>query len=234
MYKRKERSNSEPREITFQKNVMKNAYSSVAVGFGDTLVYCTVSLEHKVPPFLNPEVSGWLTAEYNMLPGSTTRRKSRSIGKQDGRSVEIQRLIGRALRAALNLKKIKGYTLTIDCDVIQADGGTRTAAITGGYYALEQAVYKMQAEGLIEDTPLTSRIASISAGKVDGQVMVDLDYVEDSSAEVDFNVIMNDKGEFIEIQGTAEKGVMSRDDFNSILDYCEEAITAIFAKEDAL
>ncbi|MCG8572581.1 MAG: ribonuclease PH [Spirochaetes bacterium] len=228
MYKRTTRKFSEARKITFEKNIMKNAYSSVAVSYGDTKVFCTASIDHKVPPFAEDMNSGWLTAEYNMLPASTDRRKPRNIIKPDGRNVEIQRLIGRALRAAVNLKRFPGITIMIDCDVIQADGGTRTASISGGFLALKLAVDRLLKEEIIKKNPIVHQIASISAGKVHGQIMVDLDFMEDKNAEVDFNVIMTDSGDYVEIQGTAEKGIMTRENFDIILKYCEQGINHIF------
>lgn len=228
MYKREGRANSEARKILIEKNVMPNAFSSVAISYGSTKVFCTVSLEEGAPAFADEEGMGWLKAEYSMLPGSTLRRKKRSIGKPDGRSVEIQRLVGRALRAAVDLSKIKGFTLTLDCDVIQADGGTRTASITGGYFALELAARRMIAEKLISENPLVCKVASLSAGKVAGEILLDLDYKEDSNAEADFNLVMTDRGEFVEIQGTSEKGFMSKDDVAKIMEYCEAGIRTIF------
>lgn len=230
MYKREGRANSEARVMTIEKNVMPNAFTSVAVSYGRTKVFCTVSIEQGAPSFAEDSGMGWLKAEYSMLPGSTLFRKKRSIGKPDGRSVEIQRLIGRALRTALDLHKIQGFSLTVDCDVIQADGGTRTASITGGYLALEMAVERMLKEKMISESPLVSRIASLSAGKVDGQILLDLDYKEDSNAEVDFNIVMTEKGDFVEFQGTSEKGFMSKKDIDIIMDYCEIGIQKIFVQ----
>lgn len=229
MYKREGRANSEARTIQVEKDVMPNAYSSVAICFGSTKVFCTVSLEEGAPGFAEADGMGWLKAEYSMLPGSTTTRKKRSIGKPDGRSVEIQRLIGRALRSAVDLSKVPGFTLTLDCDVIQADGGTRTASITGGFMALELAVRRMLDEKLISENPLICKVASLSAGKIDGEILLDLDYKEDSNAEADFNVVMTDRGEFVEIQGTAEKGFMTRDDVGRIMEFCEAGIMKIFS-----
>ncbi len=225
---REHRTNEQTRKISIKKDIMKNAFASVEVRFGDTRVFCTASVDDNPPKYAVEEGKGWLTAEYNMLPASTNSRKRRNVGKQDGRTVEIQRLIGRSLRASIDLEKIQGYSIIIDCDVIEADGGTRTASITGGFVALRLACERMLAEGMISETPLQFQIASISAGKVDGQLMVDLDYIEDSSAEVDYNVVMNERGEFIELQGTAEHGVMTRDDLNEILRLCDKSLQEIF------
>ncbi|HBD93714.1 MAG: ribonuclease PH [Spirochaetes bacterium GWF1_31_7] len=228
MYTRTNRLNKDTRLITFNKDPMPNAYSSVEVKFGRTVVYCTVSLSSDVPEFASKVNKGWLSAEYSMLPASTGSRKKRDGIKQDGRGVEISRLIGRSLRASVDLYKMNGYSIIIDCDVIVADGGTRTAAISGGFCALKLAVNRMIKEGLISENPILFSLASISAGKVSSEIMVDLDYIEDSSAEVDFNIVMNDRSEYIEIQGSAEKGIMKRDEFNALLDYSENALKTIF------
>lgn len=234
MYQREKRSNEQARKITLTKDIMGNAYASVEVCFGNTRVFCTASIDNQPPKFAEEEEKGWLSAEYNMLPASTGIRKKRNIGKQDGRGVEIQRLIGRALRACVDLEKLKGFSILIDCDVIQADGGTRTASITGGFVALKLACKRMLEEGLIMEDPILFSVASISAGKINGQLMVDLDYIEDSSAEVDYNVVMNDRGEFIELQGTAEEGVMTKADLNGILDLCETALKELFFLQNKL
>ena len=234
MYKREGRTNNQSRTVQIKRDVMYNAYASVEISYGNTKVLCTASIDDNVPPFAKEEDKGWLTAEYSMLPASTFSRKKRDIGKQDGRGVEIQRLIGRALRASVDLEKLKGWSIIVDCDVIQADGGTRTASITGGFCALAIAVKRMLDERLIESDPIKFRVASVSAGKVDSQIMVDLDYPEDSAAEVDYNVVMNDKGEYLEIQGTAEDGVMTRADFNGILDMCETSIKEIFSTQSKI
>lgn len=228
------RKNDEIRKVIIQKNIMENAYSSILIEMGKTKVLCTVSITDNVPNFINENEFGWLSAEYDMLPGSTQIRKSRSILKQDSRSVEIQRLIGRALRRAIDLKKIKGFSIIIDCDVIQADGGTRTLSITGGYIVLKMAIDRMLKKNLITENPLINQVASISAGIVDGEILLDLDYSEDSQAQVDFNVVMNEKGNFIEIQGTGEKSEISREDLSKILDYCEKGIRELFKKQDEI
>lgn len=228
MYKRKNRKNDEIRKIIIEKNIMGNSYSSILICFGNTKVLCSASVDEKTPPFIDENKSGWITSEYNMLPGSTPSRKSRSTIKPDSRSIEIQRLIGRALRAAIDLSKIKGYSIVIDCDVIQADGGTRTTSITGGYIALEMAVKKMLKEKKIKNNPLSGKIASISAGVIDGQVLLDIDYPEDSRADVDFNVVMNEKGEFVEVQGTGENNSFSQQQLLKILEYTKKGINELF------
>ncbi|MCK4798682.1 MAG: ribonuclease PH [Spirochaetes bacterium] len=231
---RKDRKNDEIREVKFTKNIMENAYASILIQSGKTKILCTASVDAKTPVFIDENKMGWVTAEYNMLPGATLNRKSRSTYKPDSRSIEIQRIIGRALRAAIDLKKIKGFSIIIDCDVIQADGGTRTSAITGGYVVLEMAIKKMMCEHLIDKYPLINKIASISAGMVGKKILLDLNYNEDSNAEVDFNVVMNEKGNFIEVQGTGEKGDISKENLLKILEYCEIGIKCLFKKQDEI
>ena len=203
---RNNRKKDEIREIRISKEYIKYPEGSVLIELGNTKVICNATVEEKVPPFLKGSSKGWITAEYSMLPRATNTRTKResSNGKLTGRTMEIQRLIGRSLRAAIDLKKLGERTIMIDCDVIQADGGTRTAAITGGYLALELAVNKLLDSGKITENPIVSKIAAISVGIVDGEVLLDLEYEEDSRAEVDMNIIMNDRGEFVEIQGTGE------------------------------
>ena len=200
------RANDEMREIRITRNYTKHAEGSVLVEFGDTKVICTASVEPRVPGFLRGQGQGWVTAEYGMLPRSTGSRMGREAarGKQGGRTMEIQRLIGRSLRAAIDLKALGENSITIDCDVIQADGGTRTASITGGYVALADAINYMLAEKMITKNPITRHVASVSVGVYKGTPVSDLDYVEDSDCDTDMNIIMDDKGGFIEIQGTAE------------------------------
>ncbi len=231
---RQGRKNNELRKITIQKNVMENAYSSILIQAGGTKVLCTVSIEKKTPEFINENEMGWLTAEYNMLPGSTNIRKQRTTFKPDGRNVEIQRIIGRALRACIDLKKIKGYSIIIDCDVIQADGGTRTLSITGSYIVLKIAANKMLREKLITKNPVISQIAAVSAGIINNEVLLDLDYSEDSNAMADFNVVMNEKGNFIEIQGTAEKSDIQKESLLEILQICQEGIKELFIKQNEI
>ena len=233
MYKRTERENDEMRRIKVEKNFIENSYSSALISFGKTKVLCTASVDKKTPPFVNEEEMGWLTAEYNMLPGSTLSRKSRSTIKPDSRGIEIQRLIARALRAAIDLTKIKGYSIIVDCDVLQADGGTRTASITGGYIALALAVKRMFKETLINESPLTNKVAAISAGLVNSEVLLDINYAEDSRAEVDFNVIMDDNGKFIEVQGTAEKESFSDEQLLKILNVCKKGINELFKIQES-
>ena len=192
------------REWTLEMNFVKSAYGSCLISAGKTRVICTASVEEGVPPFLRGAGKGWITAEYAMLPASTGRRKARDGIKKDGRSVEIQRLIGRSLRQALDLTLLGERTITLDCDVLEADGGTRTAAITGAYAALVMAVDKLMKNGLLTENPIISQIAAISAGIVNDMPMLDLCYEEDSAAQADMNLVMNQKGEFIEMQGTGE------------------------------
>lgn len=202
------RQPNELRQIKLTTNYTKHAEGSVLVEFGDTKVICTASVEESVPRFLKGTGQGWITAEYGMLPRSTGSRMEREAaqGKQSGRSLEIQRLIGRALRAAIDLKALGEYTIKIDCDVIQADGGTRTASITGGCVALVTAVNYMLEKKMLTVSPIRQLIASVSVGIYNGQAVLDLDYAEDSSAETDMNIVMTAAGGFIELQGTAENG----------------------------
>ena len=210
------------RSIRITRNYTKHAEGSVLVEFGDTKVICTVSVESGVPRFLKGQGQGWLTAEYGMLPRATGDRNQReaSRGKQGGRTLEIQRLIGRSLRAALDMSKLGENTLYIDCDVIQADGGTRTAAITGAYVALADAISWAKSEGIIpaKAQPLIGSVSAISVGIIDGVPMLDLPYVEDVRAETDMNVVVTGDGKFVEVQGTAEGAPFDREELNSLLD----------------
>jgi len=208
------------RPISLEVNVSKHAEGSCLTRFGDTHVLCTASLENRVPPHVMGTGAGWVTAEYGMLPRSTNERMAREAarGKQGGRTLEIQRLIGRALRASIDLSALGPRTLTIDCDVIQADGGTRTASITGAYVALVLALQKLNKKGVISKLPPVTPVAAISVGIVDGKVHVDLDYVEDSSAHVDLNVVALEGGKLVEVQGTAEKGSFERAKLDAMLD----------------
>jgi len=214
------------REITIERNFTRHADGSVLVGFGDTRVICTASVETGVPRFMRGEGRGWVTAEYGMLPRSTDSRMGReaSRGKQGGRTVEIQRLIGRSLRAALDMSKLGEHTITIDCDVIQADGGTRTASITGACVALVDALNHLQREKRITQDPLLQMIASVSVGMHEGQPVLDLDYPEDSTADTDMNVIMGESGGFIEVQGTAEGAPFERKELDAMLDLAAQGI----------
>lgn len=203
---REGRGLQELRTIKLTRHFIRHPEGAVLVEFGDTRVICTASVEESVPPFLRGKGTGWVTAEYSMLPRATHTRSPREAakGKQSGRTLEIQRLIGRSLRAVTDMGKLGERTIYLDCDVIQADGGTRTASITGAYVALADAVASLVAKGLISETPLKEAVAAVSVGIVDGQVALDLDYHEDSSAEVDMNFVMTSSGRFVEVQGTAE------------------------------
>ena len=225
---------NEERKIKITKDVNIYAEGSVLIEVGNTKVICTASVSEKVPPFLRGTGKGWVTAEYSMLPRATNERNQReaSKGKLTGRTVEIQRLIGRALRSAIDLEKLGERLITIDCDVIQADGGTRTTSITGGYVALALAIKKLLKEEILEENPLIANVAAISVGKIDSELMVDLKYSEDSAAEVDMNVIMNKKGEFIEVQGTGEESTFTRAELNGLLDLAEASIKRIIDLQD--
>lgn len=214
------RSSFETRPVVLTPHVSKHAEGSCLVEFGDTKVHCTASWEEKVPPHVFGTGAGWVTAEYGMLPRATHDRSRReaSQGKQGGRTLEIQRLIGRALRASIDLKTLGPRSLTLDCDVLQADGGTRTASITGAYVALVLALRKLHGKGVINQLPRLQHVSAISVGLVKGQVSVDLDYVEDSTAEVDLNIVALDGGKLVEVQGTAENGAFDRAQLNAMLD----------------
>jgi ribonuclease PH len=220
------RQPDELRNIVLTCHYTKHAEGSVLVEFGDTRVICTASVEERVPPFLKGKGSGWITAEYGMLPRSTHERMGREAarGKQGGRTLEIQRLIGRSLRAALNLEALGERTLTVDCDVIQADGGTRTASITGGYVAVALAAGRLLKAKKIKKDPLHGQIASVSVGIYQGAPVLDLDYKEDRDAETDMNVVMNDAGAFVEIQGTAEGHAFRRAELDAMLALAEKGI----------
>ncbi len=217
------------REITVVKDFCKNAYGSVLFGMGDTKVICAVNIAEDVPDHAKKKNNGWLSAEYTMLPYSTSSRIKRDFMKRDGRSVEIQRLIGRSLRAGIDLGKVPGYSIYVDCDVIQADGGTRTASITGGYIALKLATDRMLKEGLIDVNPLISNIAAVSVGVIDNVVYLDLDFEKDSKADVDMNVVMNGNFDFIEIQGTGEKTSFSSKQLDEMLKAAETGIRELIA-----
>ncbi len=221
----------ELRSISIERNFTEHAEGSVLISCGGTKVLCTASVEERIPHFLRGKGQGWITAEYGMLPRSTGSRMMREAakGKQSGRTQEIQRLIGRSLRAAVDLKKLGEISVTIDCDVIQADGGTRTAAITGAYVALADAVTYMMDKGLVKENPITRQMASVSVGIYKGTPVLDLDYPEDSNAETDMNVIMDANGDFIEVQGTAEGAPFTRDEMNSMLDLADKGIRELMA-----
>ena len=221
------------REIRITRNYTKHAEGSVLIEFGDTKVICTASIEQRVPHFLRGKGQGWITAEYGMLPRSTGSRMGREAarGKQGGRTMEIQRLIGRSLRAVVDLNALGENTITIDCDVIQADGGTRTASITGGYVALADAVRHLLDKKIIKKDPLHGQLASISVGIYKGTPVLDLDYDEDSNAETDMNVVMNDGNAFIEVQGTAEGHAYRREEMDAMLDLAEHGINQLLEKQ---
>ncbi len=226
------RANNELRVISVQSDFIPTASGSVLIACGNTRVLCTAMVEEKVPGFLAGSGKGWLTAEYSMLPASTLTRKARDRkGGVDGRSVEIQRLIGRSLRAAFDLTRLGERSITIDCDVIQADGGTRTASITGGFIAAAMAIDRLMQEGKLEESPIVRGICAISAGVVEGEVRVDLCYEEDSRADADVNVIMTDDGRLIEVQGTAEGAPFAREELNAIIDGAMTASKVLVEKQ---
>jgi len=214
------------RNVKITRNYTKHAEGSVLVEFGDTKVICTASVDNSVPRFLRGKGQGWVTAEYGMLPRSTGSRMGREAarGKQGGRTQEIQRLIGRSLRAAVDLKALGENTITIDCDVIQADGGTRTASITGACVALTDAISSLQKAKKIDTSPLSNMVASVSVGIYKGTPVLDLDYAEDSNAETDMNVVMNSEGGFIEVQGTAEAAPFSEEEFQQMMALAKRGI----------
>lgn len=228
------RKREQLRPIKVIKNFIKYPEGSVLIEFGDTKVICNASIEDKVPSFLKGTNQGWLTAEYSMLPRSTQTRMSREVnqGRISGRTQEIQRLIGRSLRAALDLTKIGERTIWIDCDVIQADGGTRTASITGGYIALALAVKRGIEMGIFEQNPLKTNIAAISLGIVNNELFLDLNYEEDSSCEIDLNLVMNKEGKIVEIQGTGERGTFSKKELDKIIKVGWRGIQKLFKIQD--
>ena len=221
-----ERKNNELRPVEFIPNYIMHPEGAVLISVGNTKVICTATIENKLPPFMRGRGKGWITAEYSMLPRATNTRNVRESarGKLSGRTMEIQRLIGRSLRAAVDLEKLGERTIWIDCDVIQADGGTRTASITGSVVAMKLAFDKLVAEGVLKESPLKEHLAAISVGIKDGEVILDLDYEEDSSAEVDMNVIMTESGQFVEIQGTGEEATYSHAELLQMLDVASQGI----------
>lgn len=227
------RKPDEMRSVRITRNYTKHAEGSVLIEFGDTKVICTASVEERVPGFLRGKGQGWVTAEYGMLPRSTGSRMRReaSGGKQGGRTMEIQRLIGRALRAGIDLEVLGENTISLDCDVIQADGGTRTASITGAWVALNDAIQHLLDKKVINKNPLHHQIASVSVGIFNGTAVLDLDYAEDSNAETDMNVVMNSDNGFIEVQGTAEGHPYSKEELNNMLALAEKGITELFATQ---
>ena len=219
------------RPVRFTRRFTRHAEGSVLVEFGDTRVLCTASVDESVPPFLRGQGQGWITAEYGMLPRATHSRTAReaSKGKQTGRTQEIQRLIGRSLRATADLRALGERTITVDCDVLQADGGTRTASITGGYVALADAIATLQRRRLLDASPIHGQVAAVSVGICGGVPVLDLDYAEDSEAETDMNVVMNNGGAFIEVQGTAEGHAFRRHELDEMLNLAARGIGELFS-----
>lgn len=230
------RENNQLRPMSFVRNFTKHAEGAVLVSYGDTKVLCTASIETQVPRWLKGTGKGWITAEYGMLPRATHERTQREAakGKQSGRTQEIQRLIGRSLRAMVDLEKLGENTIHIDCDVLQADGGTRTASITGAAVALVDALEKLQAAKKLKADPLVGLVAAVSVGIKNGEVLLDLNYSEDSSCDTDLNVVMTQKGEFIEIQGTAEEKPFTRAQVDDMLAIAEEGIKQLIAEQQAV
>lgn len=230
------RENNQLRPMSFVRNFTKHAEGAVLVSYGDTKVLCTASIETQVPRWLKGTGKGWITAEYGMLPRATHDRTQREAakGKQSGRTQEIQRLIGRSLRAMVDLEKLGENTIHIDCDVLQADGGTRTASITGAAVALVDALEKLQAAKKLKADPLVGLVAAVSVGIKNGEVLLDLNYSEDSSCDTDLNVVMTQKGEFIEIQGTAEEKPFTRAQVDEMLAIAEEGIKQLIAEQQTV
>ncbi|WP_017463462.1 ribonuclease PH [Dyella ginsengisoli] len=229
------RASDQLRPIAIERRFTRHAEGSVLVSFGDTRVLCTASIEDRVPPWLRGKGEGWITAEYGMLPRATHTRMQREAAKggQGGRTMEIQRLIGRSLRACVNRQALGERVITLDCDVIQADGGTRTAAITGGYVALVDAVNHLMARENLKRNPIIGAIAAVSVGIYKGQPVLDLDYAEDSDCDTDMNVVMNDGGGFIEVQGTAEGHAFRRDEMDALLALAEKGVGELVAAQRA-
>jgi ribonuclease PH len=227
-----ERDLNELRPVKITRNYIMHPAGSVLIEMGNTKVICTASIEEKVPGFLKGTGSGWVTAEYGMLPGSTGQRKSRNTKGIDGRSQEIQRLIGRSLRSVVDLNRLGERTIWIDCDVIQADGGTRTASITGAFVALRDAVDKLMASNLLSSDPILTNVAAVSVGIVEGKPMLDLCYEEDSAAHVDMNLVMTGQGEFIEVQGTGEERPFTRDQLNDLVALGEMGIKQLISAQN--
>lgn len=230
---RNNRSNFQLRSVEIIPNYIKNADGSCLIKFGNTHVICTASYEDKVPRWLKGSGKGWVTSEYGMLPRSTNERMRReaSVGKIGGRTSEIQRLIGRSLRASIDLNLLGENLITIDCDVIQADGGTRTASITGGFVALQQCVNILKDKGIINTNPIKNHVAAISCGVVQGDVLVDLDYLEDSSADIDANFVMNDEDQIIELQLTGEQTTCSEDQLNEMIKFSKQSVQLLIQRQ---
>lgn len=231
------RKNDEMREVKVTKNYIMHPEGSVLIEFGNTKVICNATIEEKIPRWLKMDNSskgihsGWIAAEYSMLPRATNTRVQRESikGKISGRTMEIQRLIGRSLRAAIDLEKLGERTIMVDCDVIQADGGTRTASITGAYLAVELAIEKLIDENKLKEIPIKSKVAAISVGKVRNELVLDLDYDEDSAADVDMNIVMTDKGQFVEIQGTGEEATFTQNELLKFIELSKNAFDKLFA-----
>ena len=228
------RQADELRPVTIERNYTMHAEGSVLIACGDTRVLCTASVEERIPPWLRGKGSGWVTAEYAMLPRATGTRNMREAtrGKQGGRTLEIQRLIGRSLRSVIDLDALGERTVTLDCDVLQADGGTRTASITGAYVALVDAMDRLFDGGKVKRNPIHGRVAAVSVGMLGSDAVLDLDYAEDSSADTDLNVVMNDGGGFIEVQGTAEGHAFRRSEFDAMLSLAEKGIEELIAAQE--
>lgn len=235
VHARFKRESDQLRAVSIEVGVAPYAEGSALISCGETRVWCTATIEERVPPWLESSGQGWVTAEYSMLPRSTQSRIRRDRASGSGRSQEISRLIGRSLRAGVDLKRLGSRTITVDCDVLQADGGTRTAAITGGFVSLEQALGMLARTRVIPRSPVTTRIAAVSAGIVGGEPRLDLDYHEDSSADVDCNVVMNSRGEYIEVQATAEGAALSGDQLQLLLELSQNGIQQLLrAQRDAI
>ena len=231
------RKNHETRKITVEVDINKNAAGSCIINYGKTRVICTASIDEEIPKWLREKKTGWITAEYGMLPGSTNTRNKREskVGKQSGRTIEIQRLIGRSLRSVVDLEKLTGYQIIIDCDVLNADGGTRTASITGGYVALCLAIKKLVNKGLIKENPIKDFVAAISCGIVKKKVLVDLDYDEDSAAQVDANFVLSKASGFSEIQISGEENTFNLGSVNEMIEKTEKSMEYIFKiQKDAI
>lgn len=220
------RKDDEMRPVTITRGYLKYAEGSALIEFGDTKVLCAASVEDRVPHFLKDSGQGWITAEYGLLPRSTTTRSSREVvaGRVSGRTAEIQRLVGRSLRGIADLKRLGERTIIIDCDVMQADGGTRAAAVTGGFVALADSVHLLREQGKIKEDPLSDYVGAISVGSVEGRILLDLSYAEDSIAEVDMNVVMTGAGRFVEVQGTGEESPFSREQLDAMLTLAAQGI----------